>query len=200
MDAIHPPEIWTQLLINLSKYIDSKVSYTGRHSLQVAWWARLTAKRLQCSESDIRAAFWAALLHDIGKLGVPEDVLSKNGPLSDREWTIMRLHPIVGANIVNSLRSIAYAAPIIFAHQEKIDGSGYPSGLQGDEIPLAARILAVADAYEAMTSDRVYRQGRNHKEAARELRRASGTHFDARVVEAFLEVIDTETSPNFPAD
>lgn len=183
------PEVWMQFLINLSRYIDSRVSFNGRHSAQVAYWGKATARELAYAETDERSIFFAALLHDIGKIGVPDEVLIKAGPLSADEWTLMRLHPIVGANMVRSLKSIAHIAPLINAHQERYDGSGYPRGLKGDEIPLGARILAVVDAYEAMTNDRVYRKARSTEEAAQELEHHGGTHFDPKVVEAFLHVV-----------
>jgi len=183
------PEVWMQFFINLSRYIDSRVSFNGRHSAQVAYWGKATARELAYEEVEARSIFFAALLHDIGKIGVPDEVLSKAGPLSPEEWTMMRLHPIVGANMVKSLKPIAHIAPLINAHQERYDGSGYPRGLKGDEIPLGARILAVVDAYEAMTNDRVYRKARSSEEATLELKRHGGTHFDPKVVEAFLHVV-----------
>ena len=169
----NPDVVWIQLLINLSRYIDSQVSFTGRHSAQVADWVRFTARKLDFSEFEVHSVYWAALLHDIGKIGVPRAVLRKDGPLTETEWTVMRLHPTVGANIVRSLKAIAHTAPMIYYHQEKFDGSGYPEGLQGEDIPIGARILAVVDAYEAMTHDRVYRKARSHGEAISELHRWS---------------------------
>jgi putative nucleotidyltransferase with HDIG domain len=185
-------EIWIQFLINLTRHIDKQVSFSGRHSAQVAFWARSTARVMKQSEEMAQALFWAAMLHDVGKIGVPENVLTKAGPLSDNEWTIMRLHPVLGANIVKSTKVFDAIAPMIFHHQEKYDGSGYPFGLRGDDIPLGARILAVADAYEAMTSHRVYRQALGSTEARLELTRNRGTHFDPQVVEAFLEVAEEQ--------
>ncbi len=138
--------------------------------------------------------FWAAMLHDVGKIGVPENVLTKAGPLSDFEWTIMRMHPILGAKIVKSTKVFDAIAPMIFHHQEKFDGSGYPFGLRGTDIPLGSRILAVADAYEAMTSHRVYRLALGPIAARQELSRSQGTYFDPQVVEAFLEVSEDQRS------
>ena len=180
---------WISLLLYLSKYIDSRVSSSNKHSTQVAQWVKTTARKMNCDEEEVRSIYWAALLPDIGKIGVPDKVLSKAGPLTDEEWDVMKLHPTVGSNIVQSLKAISHIAPVIYAHQEKYDGSGYPEGLQGEQIPLGARILTVVDAYDAMTSDRHYRKGRSHEEAADELLQLGGKQFDPMVVEAFLEVI-----------
>jgi putative nucleotidyltransferase with HDIG domain len=187
----YPDEVWVKLLISLSRYIDTRVSCSGRHSAQVAEWVKSLARRLLMDEKEVNAVYWASLLHDIGKISVPGDVLSKEGPLTESEWSLMRLHPTVGANIVKMLKTIEHIAPFINYHQEKFDGSGYPFGLQGEEIPLGARIVAVADAYEAMTSDRYYCKARSHDEAIQELRRMEGHHFDPVVVEAFVEIVSS---------
>jgi HD-GYP domain-containing protein (c-di-GMP phosphodiesterase class II) len=128
------------------------------------------------------------VLHDIGKLGVADAVLKKPGALNDEEWAEMRRHPELGARILDhaNLRDIS---GWVLAHHERIDGRGYPHGLAGEEIPLEARILAVADAYEAMTADRAYRAALGHDAAQAELRAGSGTQFDPAVVEAFLAVL-----------
>lgn len=188
----YPPEVWFQFFMHLARYIDKLVSRTGHHSSQVAHWVKSTALRLNVEEKEAQIMFWAALLHDIGKIGVPDNVLQKPGPLSNDEWEMMRLHPTIGANIVRSLAQIAHIAPAIHHHQEKYDGSGYPSGLYGEQIPLGARILAVADAYQAMTEDRAYRTACSHQEASLELKRFVGKQFDPVVVHAFLEVVNTE--------
>jgi len=182
---------WIQFLINLSMDIDGRVSNSNKHSTQVAQWSRSTARCLALPEEDVNRLYWAALLHDIGKVGVPNDVLTKRGPLNEREWVMMKLHPTVGANIVKSSITLAHIAPVIYAHQEKYDGSGYPEGLEGEAIPLEARILAVVDAYDAMTNDRVYRCARSHEDAVQELKSQVGQHFDPCVVDTFLEIVAT---------
>ncbi len=136
--------------------------------------------------------YWGALLHDIGKIGVPDEILRKAGPLTDEEWELMKRHPELGAEIVAPVKKLVDVAPIIRSHQEKFDGSGYPDGLRGEEIPLGARILAVVDAYGAMTDERVYRKARSHEEALAELRRCAKTHFDPEVVDAFLAVLEVD--------
>lgn len=179
---------WIQFLINLTCYIDSQVADGSGHSGKVADWAKTMATEFDFCEDETQSIFWAAMLHDIGKIGVPEHILSKNGPLDSSEWEMMRLHPIVGASIVSSLEGINHIAPIIYSHQEKYDGTGYPQGLMGESIPLAARIVSVVDAYEAITSNRVYRKARSHSDAISEIERMGGKQFDPKVVEKFLEV------------
>lgn len=179
---------WVQFLINLTHYIDSQVAHCCGHSSDVADWAKTIAQEFEFCEDDTQSVYWAAMLHDIGKIGVPEHILCKNGPLDPTEWEMMRLHPIVGASIVSSLEGINHIAPIIYSHQEKYDGTGYPQGLIGEHIPFAARIVSVVDAYEAMTSDRVYRKARSHSDAISELERMGGKQFDPKVVDKFIEV------------
>jgi HD-GYP domain-containing protein (c-di-GMP phosphodiesterase class II) len=183
-------DFWIQLLLNLSRAIDQRVSRTGHHSEQVAQWVRCTGRKLGCNDADIQVSYWAALLHDIGKIGVPYRVLSKAGPLTRNEWRLMKLHPTIGSNIVETLDAIAPIAPIISAHQEKYDGSGYPFGLCGSDIPVGARILALADAYDAITNDRYYQRARSHGEAVVELKRNGGTHFDPEILDVFLTTVD----------
>ena len=183
-------DFWIQLLLNLSRYIDMHVANTGHHSEQVAQWARVTGRKMGCADSEIQATYWAALLHDIGKIGIPYPVLSKEGPLSRKEWKLMKLHPTIGSNIVQTLDSIAHVAPIISTHQEKYDGTGYPLGLRGKQIPTGARILALADAYDAITNDRFYRKARSHDEAVIELQVNKGTHFDPEILDIFLDTVN----------
>lgn len=181
-----------EFLLKLSRQVDSRTSSSSKHhSTRVARWVRAVAQAMDCSREQVETYYWAALLHDIGKIGIPESVLVKTTPLSEHDWTMIKLHPTVGANIVLTLRGLAHIAPVIMAHQEKWDGSGYPHGLRSLEIPFGARILAVVDAYDAMTSDRVYRQARGAAEAARELREQCSRHFDPQVVKAFLSLLRT---------
>jgi HD-GYP domain-containing protein (c-di-GMP phosphodiesterase class II) len=129
------------------------------------------------------------LLHDVGKVGVSETVLNKPDPLDDRDWREIRRHPLIAARILDS-SAVDDIRGWVLAHHERVDGLGYPNGLSGDEIPLESRILAVADAYEAMTSERVYRTALEPAEALAELERGSGSQFDPRVVGAFMRVLD----------
>jgi len=159
---------------------------TFDHSLTLVPWAKATARALGSSDAETRAICWATLLHDLGKICIPKSVLNKQGPLSQDEWRIMKLHPGIGARLVPSHENLKNLRDLIKCHHEKLDGSGYPCGLVGDMIPLGARILAVVDAYGAMTGERVYRKAVTHAAAVEEIHRCSGTHFDPQVVEAFL--------------
>jgi Response regulator containing a CheY-like receiver domain and an HD-GYP domain len=131
-------------------------------------------------------------LHDIGKVGIPERILCKTGPLDPSEWEVMRTHPAVGAQIVEPMRFLGSAVDIVRYHHERLDGSGYPSGLCGSQIPLAARIFSIADSFDAMTSDRPYREAMLIEEALSEVCAGSGTQFDPDVVEVFLEMMAEE--------
>jgi len=177
------------LLLSLSGYIDSQVSPSSWHSLQVACLGKYIAKKLACSPYEAQSIYWASLLHDIGKAGVPRQILSKPGPLTTDEWAVMKLHPLIGANLVRNISLGVPIAPLIQFHQERYDGSGYPEGLRGEEIPLGARIVAVVDAYDAMTSDRFYRKAFRTKKAVTEIETSSGKDFDPSVIEAFLHAL-----------
>ncbi len=177
------------LLLNLSGYVDSRVSPSSWHSYEVARLTKNIAQKLYNDVHNIQSLYWAALFHDVGKVGVPDQILCKPGPLTDDEWRIMKLHPTIGASIVKSLTLPPHIASAIHYHQERYDGSGYPNGLSGDDIPLEARILAVVDAYEAMTSDRVYRKALRQRRAMEEIQTGRGKEFDPLVIDAFITSI-----------
>jgi putative nucleotidyltransferase with HDIG domain len=183
-------ESFVQTVLALANAADARDTYTNDHSQRMAALAEATCQELGMPESDIRAIHWAAVLHDIGKIGIPDEILRKNGPLDSDEWTIMKRHPEIGAKIVAPVKKLANVAPIIRAHHEKYDGTGYPNGLKGDQIPMGARLLTVVDAYGAMTDDRVYRKSLTHAEAVAELYRCIGSQFDPRIVDAFMRVLD----------
>jgi diguanylate cyclase (GGDEF)-like protein/putative nucleotidyltransferase with HDIG domain len=172
----------------LAETLDLRDVGTARHSQTVGRYAEGIARTLGLSDERVERIRAAGVLHDIGKLGVADAVLKKPGPLNDDEWVEMRRHPELGARILDhaNLRDIS---GWVLAHHERVDGRGYPHGMAGAEIPLEARILAVADAYEAMTADRAYRAALGHDAAQAELRAGSGTQFDPQVVEAFLAVL-----------
>lgn len=182
-------EAYLATVKSLAAAVDAKDTYTRGHSDRVATYATLTAERMGLSHEQRIALEMAAYLHDIGKIGVPGDILLKPGRLDDAEMAQMRHHPLIGANILKPVAFPWAITPVVRHHHEAFDGSGYPAGLKGEEIPLLARILTVADSFEAMTADRPYRKGRSVQEAVDELRRCSGGQFDPRIVEVFIETI-----------
>jgi putative nucleotidyltransferase with HDIG domain len=182
-------EAYIQMVLALARAMDARDAYTGDHSERLAAWADSVARALGLPEDDVKDIRWAALLHDIGKIGAPDDILSKSGPLTDREWAVMRQHPLVGERILIPVERMRGVAQIVRHHQEKWDGSGYPDGLHGEAIPLGARILAVADAYSAIIDERPYKRPIPPAEAEAELKRCAGTQFDPTIVEAFLRVL-----------
>jgi len=162
------------------------------HSFRVARYAVTLAERMQLGGETLTAIEWGALLHDVGKIAVPEGVLRKTGPLTDEEMEVMREHPRRGYQMLRGLVFLGTALDVVLSHHERWDGRGYPNGLAGETIPLSARIFAVVDTYDAITSDRPYRPARGHAEAIEELRRVAGTQLDPRVVQAFLEIPEVE--------
>ena len=170
--------------------LDSRDHETEGHSQRVVAYARLIAAELGVAGADLATLEQGALLHDIGKIGIPDGILCKPGPLTNAEWLTMRQHPEIGASMLNGIPFLQPALPVVRHHHERWDGRGYPQGLRGETIPLAARIFAVADSFDAMTSDRPYRRGRPRAEARAELQRGAGTQFDPAVLAAFLRIPD----------
>ncbi len=176
-------------ITTLVNAIEARDAYTSGHAHRIAEMAMKVGHELGMGRAELEALRWGALLHDIGKLGIPDTILKKPAALTEVEWAIMKRHPELGAQIIAPVRRLSNVVPLVRYHQERYDGRGYPAGLARDEIPLGARVLAVADAFSAMTDDRVYRPKRSMAEAKAELLRNAGTQFDPRVVEAFLAVI-----------
>jgi HD-GYP domain-containing protein (c-di-GMP phosphodiesterase class II) len=175
---------------SLVSLIDLRDQYTGGHSLRVASYVRQIAVQLQLSDRDIETVEFAAALHDIGKIAVPDHVLLKPGRLTDDEFEWIRKHPEFGWMTVRNADEFQEAALLILHHHERLDGSGYPGGLRGSEIPLGARIISVADAYDALTTTRPYRPGRTHEEALSQLLLCRETQFDSQVVQAFCTSLE----------
>lgn len=167
--------------------VDAKDTYTCGHSERVAELSRRIARNMGCDATQCQQTYMAGLLHDLGKIGVPDQVLTKVGPLTDDEYDIIKKHPSIGYAILRHVRQLQDVLPGVLHHHEAYDGSGYPQGLEGDNIPLQGRIIAVADAYDAITSTRSYRAARGHQQAIQILREGAGKQWDAEVVQAFIE-------------
>jgi putative nucleotidyltransferase with HDIG domain len=174
------------LLQMLSAALDLRDQATKGHTLRLARLALAIGSELGFSDEELSHLEQAAMLHDMTKLELPKVILDKAGPLTDSEWQKIQRHPEVGYEMVRNAPFLQEAGQIILCHHERYDGGGYPRGLRGEEIPLAARAFAVADTYDAMISDRPYRKAVSHATAVREIKGSAGTQFDARVVEAFL--------------
>ena len=181
-------EAYLETITALANAMDLRDTYTNAHSLRLANWAVETAVECGCAEDEVETIRWGALLHDIGKIGIPDHILQKPGPLTEEEWEVMEKHPEFGAEIITPIKRLKLVAPIILAHQERFDGTGYPNRLKGQQIPLGARILAVVDTYGAIIDDRVYRRGKDEYAAIEEIQKQSGTQFDPFVVQAFIKV------------
>lgn len=181
-------EVYDMTLEALVTALDAREAETSNHSQRVVRTTLAIATQMGIDKELQRHIARGALLHDIGKIGVPDHVLLKPGKLTDEEWQEMRRHPEIGARILSGIPFLELAVDIVLAHQERWDGMGYPRGLKGEEIPVGARIFAVADAVDAILSDRPYRRGRSIGVARDEISGHSGTQFDPAVVDAFLEI------------
>lgn len=177
---------------SLAAAVDVRDGYTHEHSRLVSELAAAIARRIGLASGEIARIGVAALLHDVGKIGVPDSILTKEGSLTGEEWECVRRHPVLGKRIMEQAPELRDVTPLVLHHQERYDGSGYPERLRGEEIPLGARIIAAADAYHAIRSDRPYRSGRTHREAMRELQRCSGSQFDPQVVKALLGALESD--------
>jgi putative nucleotidyltransferase with HDIG domain len=181
-----------ETVLALSKTLETRDTYSGSHSKRMAYLSEKLATQYGFSIRETRELCWTALLHDIGKIGVEDQVLHKPGPLSPTEWKVMKTHPEIGAQMIRGLSGMDNIAELILCHHERMDGSGYPHGYSGEKIPLGARIIAVVDSYSAMTEGRIYRAKKSHDEAITELKRFSGKHYDPEVVRMFIRLFDTQ--------
>jgi diguanylate cyclase (GGDEF)-like protein len=172
--------------------VDAKDRYTSIHSQNVAGYCVGIAKIMGLSGRKIEQIRTAGILHDIGKIGIPDDVIIKPGPLNEQEWQTMRKHPEIGASIISQIPGLSECALAVKHHHERFDGKGYPGGLKGDQIPLDARIIAVAEAYDNLTTPKPYRNILRPQEALEELKRNSSTQFDPMVVTAFNRLISSK--------
>ncbi len=173
---------------SLAAAVDARDSYTHRHSSTVSHYAVTLARAVGASGASLTHIQIAGLLHDVGKIGVPDQILGKSGDLTEIEWQKMREHPMLGKGIVEHLSAHEQIVPLIVHHHERWDGAGYPGGLRGEDIPWGARIISVVDAYHAMTSDRPYRKALSRAEALIVIEQEAGKQFDPQIVDAFLRV------------
>jgi len=178
-----------EAVLALSKTLETRDMHSGNHSKGIAELSEKVAIKLNCYPKLVREICWAALLHDIGKIGIEDSILRKPGPLDEKEWERMRTHPEIGARIVSEISGLESLAPMVRSHHERMDGTGYPHQLKGEEIPLGGRILAVVDSYCAMTEGRVYRPAIKHEEAVQELVKGKDKAYDPVVVDALIEVL-----------
>jgi putative nucleotidyltransferase with HDIG domain len=172
---------------SLASALDARDRYTSGHSHRVSQMATATARSMQLAEADVEIIRIGALLHDIGKIGIPDVVLQKTGSLTKAEFDLIKQHPAIGRRILEPVGGFEDYLPIVELHHENWDGTGYPHGLLGEQVPVGARIVHVVDAYDAITTDRPYRPGKSHAEAVELLQRFAGTQFDPTAVAAFLD-------------
>jgi response regulator RpfG family c-di-GMP phosphodiesterase len=181
-------DAYRSTLKSLTAALEARDSETHGHSERVVNFSLRLGRELGLDEEQMRSLEFGSLLHDIGKIGVPDAILRKPAALSESEWVRMREHPLHGQKILSGIRFLEGAARVVAQHHERWDGTGYPVGLRGEQIDLNARIFSVADAFDAITSDRVYRRGRSYEDAVAELEGFAGRQFDPEVVEAFCRV------------
>jgi HD-GYP domain-containing protein (c-di-GMP phosphodiesterase class II) len=183
---------FTTVLAALTSTVEAKDDYTATHGEDVAGLAERVALGMSLSSGQARDVRYAAMLHDIGKVAVPSEILLKPGPLTDAEWVTMREHAAVGGELVGRIDAFAHLAPAVRGSHERWDGGGYPDGLVGEEIPLAARIIAACDTYDAIITDRPYRPASTHEEARKELSRVAGSQLDPGVVDVLMRELEAE--------
>lgn len=184
---------YNNTIITLTSVVDAKDAYTAGHSERVTKLAVAIGRKMGLGEKQLHDLELASLFHDIGKIGIPDNILLKPGMLSDDEFKKIKRHPLLGARILKNIDYLAAARPAILHHHERYDGDGYPNGIKGTAIPLGARIIAVADSYDAMISDRPYRSGMTHNKAVAEINKNKGSQFDPEIADVFLSVIESCT-------
>jgi ribonuclease P protein subunit RPR2 len=183
-------ETYLATMTSLAQVIEAKDETTRGHLDRTQAYGLALARRVDPALADRPTLGYGFFLHDIGKVGIPEQILCKAGELTDAEWDVMRSHPLLGAQIVEPIAFLRDAVELIRHHHERFDGRGYPDGLAGDAIPLEARIFSIADSFDAMTSDRPYRESIGIERALDEVRRGAGTQFDPDIVHVFLDMMN----------
>ena len=187
------------LVCAFNQMLDLKDINTGVHSTRLAEWALRVARKMDMPEERLYQVEVAALLHDIGKVGVPDAILKKPGPLTPEERALINRHPEYSWSILRLFPGLEEASLYALHHHENVDGTGYPAGLKGNDIPMVSRIISIIDAFDAMVSNRCYRQGLPHSEAIARLLRSSGTQFDADILQAFIPIAEQEAPDVFAA-
>ena len=182
----------TQVMTTLASVIDAKDTYTNGHSLRVAQYSLELARRMGKNSQELSEIYYTALLHDIGKVGVPDEIINKEGRLTDEEYQCMKKHPEIGATILENISEMPSISVGAHWHHERYDGSGYPDGLKGEQIPEIARIISVADAYDAMTSNRSYRKLLSQDKVRSEIECGKGIQFDPKIADHMLEMINED--------
>jgi putative nucleotidyltransferase with HDIG domain len=191
--ALHGLNVREDTILSLTAALEARDDETQDHALRVAVYAEHLAKELGITDpEELQRVRWGALLHDVGKIGLPDAILRKPGPLSEDEWQVVRRHPELGYRMIKHLEFLGSAREIVLCHHERFDGTGYPRGLAGDAIPLGSRIFAVVDTLDAITSDRPYRKALPFADAVQEIRQAGGGQFDPAVVEVFERVPEVQ--------
>jgi putative nucleotidyltransferase with HDIG domain len=195
-ESVHllPPTV-VETVTSLALAVDAKDQYTHGHSQKVSEYAALLAASLQIDPSDVEEIRLAALLHDVGKVGIPETIINKSGPLDASEWEVMKSHTELGARLLEPLRAMARIQLMVRHHHEYYDGSGYPNRLVGEQIPLGARVIAIADAFDTITSERAYKKPRPIEDALAEIERCAASQFDPKFVQAFVDIIRKPSQP-----
>jgi len=191
-------ELFTSTIRALATALDARDPYTKGHSERVAQYSLCIGRYMGLSGKDLDILERGALLHDIGKIGIRDNILLKPGPLTAEEWVIMRSHIIIGANIISPIEQLQEVALLVKYNHERWDGMGYPEGLTGEEIPLGARIITLTDALDTITTDRPYRRALSWAYTLNEVKKGSGKHFDPEVVEAFFSIMKSQIIPILP--
>ncbi|MCL5022232.1 MAG: HD-GYP domain-containing protein [Nitrospirae bacterium] len=181
--------LFDELIVAFANALDAKSPWTKGHSERVTSYALSIAGAMHVGKTDLETLKIASLLHDIGKLGTYDVILDKAGPLTEDEWKLVMMHPGKGAEILGPITDFDRIIPIIRGHHERVDGKGYPDGLKGEEIPLLAKILCLADSFDAMTAERPYKTAMSKEDAVSQIRQKAGTQFDREVVGVFLSVV-----------
>lgn len=193
-DASQYKKLSEQSLLAITRAVEAKDLYTKGHSERVAKYSEMIARKMGYSDDDAKTLYIMALMHDVGKIGIPDAIINKPGALTDEEFKIIKSHPVIGADILKEVDAFEKISEIALNHHERVDGKGYPNGLTGNEISDEVAIVSVADAYDAMTSQRSYRDIMEQAEVRAEIKKGIGTQFKKQQAEAMLEIIDADKS------